>query len=97
MRLTEYKGLNSGFEIAIKAAVFFFKSKNKLTNHTYTFDNSFAPVCVLQTGAFCVFSKNFFKKFLKTNVHFEVRRFEGLRKGTFQIPPLSRQRKEVRT
>lgn len=28
MRLTEYKGLNSGFEIAIKAAVFFFKSKN---------------------------------------------------------------------
>ena len=57
---------------------------DELTNHTYTFDNSFAPVCVLQTGAFCVFSKNFFKKFLKTNVHFEVRRFEGLRKGTFQ-------------
>jgi len=25
MRLTEYKGLNSGFEIAIKAAVFFFQ------------------------------------------------------------------------
>ena len=70
---------------------------DELTNHTYTFDNSFAPVCVLQTGAFCVSSKNFFKKFLKTNVHFEVRRFEGLRKGTFQIPPLSRQRKEVRT
>ena len=33
----------------------------------------------------------------KTNVHFEVRWFEGLRKGTFQTPPLSRQRKEVRT
>lgn len=70
---------------------------DELTNHTYTFDNSFAPVCVLQTGAFCVFSKNFFKKFLKTNVHFEMLRFEGLRKGTFQTSPLSRQRKEVRT
>ena len=45
----------------------------------------------MQTGAFCVFSKNFFKKFLKTNVHFEVRRFEGLRKGTFQ----QRQLREV--
>lgn len=27
MRLTEYKGLNSGFEIAIKAAVFFFQKQ----------------------------------------------------------------------
>ena len=33
----------------------------------------------------------------KTNVHFEMLRFEGLRKGTFQTSPLSRQRKEVRT
>lgn len=38
-----------------------------------------------------------FQKISKTNVHFEVRWFEGLRKGTFQTPPLSRQRKEVRT
>ena len=28
MRLTEYKGLNSGFEIAIKAAVFLFQNEN---------------------------------------------------------------------
>ena len=69
---------------------------DELTNHTYTFDNSFAPVCNLQTGAFCILSKTF-SKISKTNVHFEVRWFEGLRKGTFQTPPLSRQRKEVRT
>ena len=41
--------------------------------------------------------KKLFQKISKTNVHFEVRWFEGLRKGTFQTPPLSRQRKEVRT
>ena len=70
---------------------------DELTNHTYTFDNSFAPVCNLQTGAFCILSKKLFQKISKTNVHFEVRWFEGLRKGTFQTPPLSRQRKEVRT
>ena len=29
MRLTEYKGLNSGFEIAIKTVVFFLKSKTE--------------------------------------------------------------------
>ena len=51
----------------------------------------------LRLSAFCrrahfAFSpKYFFKKFLKTNVHFEVRRFEGLRKGTFQ----QRQLREV--
>ncbi len=54
---------------------------DELTNHTYTFDNSFASVCALQMGAFLRFLKNFFKKFLKTNVHFEMLRFEGLRKG----------------
>jgi len=56
----------------------------------YTFDNSFAPVCNLQTGAFCILSKNFFKKFLKpTSIlkcvglrvyergHFKLHRFRG--------------------
>lgn len=63
---------------------------DELTNHTYTFDNSFAPVCNLQTGAFCILSKNFFKKFLKpTSIlkcvglrvyergHFKLHRFRG--------------------
>ena len=48
-------------------------------------------------GRILYFIKKLFQKISKTNVHFEVRWFEGLRKGTFQTPPLSRQRKEVRT
>lgn len=66
-------------------------------HHLNTSYVSLAPVCALQTGAFCIFFKTFFKKSLKNNVHFGLLWFEGLRKGTFQNPPLSRQRKEVRT
>lgn len=49
------------------------------------------------SASYPIFIKKLFQKISKTNVHFEVRWFEGLRKGTFQTPPLSRQRKEVRT
>ena len=53
--------------------------------------NSFAPVCALQTGAFCLL-KNFFKKFLRTFGVSQKSQYYPAKRGT---PPTFHSRKEV--
>lgn len=63
------------------------------SHHLNTSYVSFAPVCVLQTGAFCIFSKVFLKNSVKSPT---IRGYAVLRvyeRGHFKTPPLSREAK----
>ena len=66
---------------------------DELSNHTNTFNNSFAPVCILQIGAFS-FPQNFFQKILKPiGINFSGGT-GGHERGNHH--PLLRLRKEVK-
>ena len=58
----------------------------ELSNHLNTFYISFAPVCDLQTGAFCVF-QNFFEKLFYSVWQICGASVEGSRKGINNPPP----------
>ena len=62
----------------------------ELSNHLNTVVNSYAFICILQTGAFCIFSKVFLKNRQKSTSkikffglrdyergHFKIHRFRG--------------------
>ena len=66
----------------------------ELLNHYYTFNISFAPVCKMQTGAFCIFSKlfgvnppkpptiwGFFGLRVYERGHFKIHCFRGCERG----------------
>ena len=65
----------------------------ELSNHLNTAYISFASVCALQTGAFCVF-QNFFEKLFYSVWQICGASVEGSRKGINNPPP---GRKGVRT
>ena len=67
--------------------------EDEQSHHLNTFYVSLAPVCVLQTGAFCILSKVFLRNSANSPT---IRGYAVLRvyeRGHFKTPPLSREAK----